>query len=225
MLTYRKQMVTPNAHPALFPEREAILARGRRLEYLTIAWNGLEAAVALAAGVLAGSVALVGFGLDSVIETGSAVILLWRLRAESGPHDRERVERRAHRLVGVSFLLLAAYVTVESVRALWLRLVPERSIAGIAIAVAAIIVMPLLARAKRRVAAQLGSGALESDSRQADFCAYLSAILLLGLLLNWLLGWWWADAVAALIMVPIVAREGVSGLRGEACDDCSAKFE
>lgn len=218
-------MVTPNAHPATFTEREATLARGRRLEYLTIAWNGLEAAVSLAAGVLAGSVALVGFGLDSVIETASAIVLLWRLGAEGDPHDRERVERRAHRLVGVFFLLLAAYVAVESARALWLRLVPERSIAGIAIAVAAIIVMPLLARAKRRVAAQLGSGALESDSRQADFCAYLSAILLLGLLLNWLLGWWWADAVAALVMVPIIAREGVNGLRGEACDDCSAKFE
>lgn len=202
------------------PERAVLLARGRRLEYLTIAWNGLEAAVSLVAGVLAGSVALVSFGLDSVIETASAVILLWRLGADTGPHVAQHRERKAHRLVGICFLLLAGYVAIESARALWLHSVPERSIPGIAIACAAIIVMPVLARAKRRVAARLGSGALHSDSRQADFCAYLSAILLLGLGLNWLLGWWWADAVAALIMVPIIAREGIHGLRGKACEDC-----
>ena len=133
---------------------------------------------------------------------------------------RERAERIARRLVGICFLLLAIYVAIESVHALWTNAQPERSLPGILIAIAAVIVMPLLGRAKRRVAAQLNSGALHADSRQADFCAYLSAILLVGLLLHALLGWWWADPAAALVMVPIIAREGVQGLRGESCDDC-----
>jgi divalent metal cation (Fe/Co/Zn/Cd) transporter len=200
--------------------RSAVVARGRRLEYLTIAWNGFEAAVALISGLVAGSVALVGFGMDSVIETGSALILLWRLRSDGDAAQRERSEQMARRLVGACFLLLAAYVTLESVYALWTRERAARSIAGILIAIAAVIVMPVLARAKRRVAVALGSRALHSDSRQADFCAYLSAILLAGLLLNALFGWWWADPVAALVMVPIIAREAVQGLRGQTCDDC-----
>ena len=202
-------------------DRNALAARGRRLEYFTLAWNVLEAAIALVAGLLAGSVALVGFGLDSVIETASAGILLWRLRADADAEHRERAERTAHRLVGICFLLLTVYVAVESVHALWIKAVPERSLAGMLIAAAAVIVMPLLARAKRRVARQLASGALHADSRQADFCMYLSAILLAGLLLHALLGWWWADPVAALVMVPIIAREGLLGLRGKACDDCA----
>ena len=139
---------------------------------------------------------------------------------QSQPEQRERSEHVARRLVGACFLLLAAYITAECAHALWTRERATRSIAGILIAVAAVIIMPLLARAKRRVAAELGSRALHSDSRQADFCAYLSAILLAGLLLNALLGWWWADAMAALVMVPIIAREGLQGLRGKACDDC-----
>ena len=212
----------PAAHPASAPaalDRPALVARAQRLEYFTIAWNGFEAAVALVSGLLAGSIALVGFGLDSVIETISAGILLWRLRAEDDPLRRERIERTAHRLVGICFLLLAAYVAAESLRALWTKAQPERSIPGILIALAAVVVMPMLGRAKRRVAAQMGSRALHADSRQADFCAYLSAILLVGLLLHAVLGWWWADLVAALIMTPIIAREGVQGLRGEGCDD------
>ena len=210
------------SHPASAPvarDRTAMVARGRRLEYFTIAWNGLEAAVALVSGLLAGSIALVGFGLDSVIETISAGILLWRLRAEDHPLQRERTERTARRLVGICFLALAVYVAVESLRALWTKAQPERSIPGILIALAAVVVMPLLGRAKRRVAVQMGSGALHADSRQADFCAYLSAILLAGLLLHMVLGWWWADPVAALVMTPIIAREGVQGLRGQGCDD------
>jgi divalent metal cation (Fe/Co/Zn/Cd) transporter len=202
-------------------QRRALVARGQRLEYFTLVWNGFEAAVALISGVLAGSIALVGFGLDSVIETASAGILLWRLCADADVGRRERADRTARSLVGVCFLLLASYVAVESVRALWIRAVPERSLPGILIAVAAVIVMPLLGRAKRRVAAQLDSRALHADSRQADFCAWLSAILLAGLLLHRLLGWWWADPAAALVMVPIIAREGVQGLRGRACDDCA----
>lgn len=198
-------------------DRAALILRGRRLEYLTIAWNAFEAAVALISGLLAGSVALVGFGLDSVIETASASILLWRLRAG---HDGERREHTARRFVGVCFLFLAAYVAVESLRALWIKAQPERSLPGILIAIAAVIVMPLLGRAKRNLARQLASGALRADSRQADFCAYLSAILLVGLLLHALLGWWWADPAAALVMTPIIAREGMQGLRGERCEDC-----
>jgi divalent metal cation (Fe/Co/Zn/Cd) transporter len=197
-------------------EAASLLARGRRLEYLTIAWNSFEAVVALASGMMAGSVALIGFGLDSVIETASAFIVLWRFR---GTEHREQTARR---LVGVCFLLLAAYVAIESLRTLWMRAQPERSVPGILIAVAAIIVMPLLGRAKRRVAGELKSEALHSDSRQADFCAYLSAILLAGLLLHAAFGWWWADPVAALVMVPIIAREGVQGLRGEGCGCGSA---
>ena len=158
-------------NPASDLDRAALVARGRRLEYLTIGWNSFEAAVALISGVLAGSIALVGFGLDSVIETASAAILLWRF---AGAEGRERTARR---LVGAGFLLLAAYVAAESVRALWLKAQPERSLPGILITIAAVIVMPLLGRAKRRVAAQLKSDALHSDSRQADFCAYLSAIV------------------------------------------------
>jgi len=200
--------------------RSVLVARGRRLEHLTLAWNGFGAAVSLTAGAVAGSVALVGFGLDSLIETASAAVLLWRLRRDADPERRERAESLAHRLVGVCFLLLAAYVAVESVRAIWIRALPEQSVPGILIAGAAVVVMPLLGRAKRRVASALASRALESDSRQADFCAYLSAILLAGLLVHAALGWWWADPAAALVMVPIIVREGVQGLRGHACDDC-----
>jgi len=208
-------------HPASDAgDRARLVARGRRLEYLTIAWNGFEAAVALLSGVHAGSIALVGFGLDSLIETASALVLVWRLRADSDAERREHAEQLAHRLVGISFLLLSTYVAVESVRALWTHEHGSRSLPGILIAAAAVVVMPLLGRAKRHVAAQLNSRALRADSRQADFCAYLSAILLVGLLLQLVLGWWWADPVAALVMVPIIAREGLRGLRGQACQDC-----
>lgn len=211
---------SPPVHSTTGGDRGAVVAHGKRLEYLTITWNGFEAIIALASGLFSGSVALIGFGLDSVIETGSALILLWRLRSDGDAAQRERSERVARQLVGACFLLLAVYVALESAYALWARERAARSIAGILIAVAAVVVMPLLARAKRRVAVELGSRALHSDSRQADFCAYLSAILLAGLLLNTLFGWWWADPVAALVMVPIIAREGLQGLHGEACDDC-----
>jgi len=205
---------------ATVSDRDALVARGRRLEYLTIGWNSFEAAVAIVSGLLAGSVSLVGFGLDSAIETASALVLLWRLSVDRAVERRERAEHRAHQIVGACFLLLAAYVAFESVYALWSRERAAQSVPGILIAVAAVIVMPLLGGAKRRVAAQLGSRALHSDSRQADFCAYLSLILLGGLLLNASLGWWWADPAAALIMVPIIAREGLQGLRGRPCYDC-----
>jgi cation diffusion facilitator family transporter len=192
--------------------------RGVRLEYVTVGWNVAEALVSLGAGVLAGSVALVGFGADSLVEVSSGAVLLWRLRAEAKEAARrERVERRALRLVGVCFLALAAYVLYEAVTSLVRREGPEASVVGIVIAALSLAVMPLLARAKRRVAARLGSRALEADSRQTDLCAYLSAILLGGLAANALFGWWWADPAAALLMTPLIVREGVEALRGETC--------
>lgn len=207
------------ASNSAYEVRQAALDRGRRLEYVTICWNSLEALASIAAGIFAGSIALVGFGLDSVIETSSGLALLWRLRHanERSAEVRERAEKIALRIVGVSFLALSVYVLVDAGHALWKREAPEESIFGIIIAALSLLVMPLLARAKRRVARSLNSNALHADSRQTDICAYLSAILLLGLGLNALLGWWWADPVAGLIMVPIIAREGVEALRGESC--------
>jgi divalent metal cation (Fe/Co/Zn/Cd) transporter len=199
------------------PDRATLVQRGLRLEYLTLGWNTLEALVAVIAGVMAGSIALMGFGIDSVIESVSGAVLIWRLRTDADVRRREHVERTAQRLVGLAFLLLAAYVAAESISTLLQREVPEHSIPGIAVAGAALIVMPLLARAKRKVAAGLSSGAMHADSRQSNLCAYLSAILLGGLVLNMALGWWWADPVAGLIMVPIIAREGIGAWRGEGC--------
>lgn len=192
------------------------IERGRRLEYLTIGWNSLEAVVAVAAGLMAGSIALVGFGIDSVIEVSSGAILLWRLF--SGEHR----EQLALKLVGISFLALAAYIGFDAVKSLWLRELPEESYIGIAIAALSIIIMPLLARAKRRVAANINSRAMQADSRQTDICAYLSAILLVGLGLNAIFGWWWADPIAGLIMIPIIAKEGIEALQGKTCcnDGC-----
>ncbi len=198
-------------------ERAADIRRGMNLEYVTVVWNLLEAAVALILGAVAGSIALVGFGLDSLIEVSSGGILLWRLSADHDEDRREQIERRALMLVGVSLLLLAMYVAAESFFNLVRREVPERSLPGVGLAIASLIGMPLLARAKRRVASSLGSSALQADSRQTDICAYLSAVLLLGLLLNAVFGWWWADPAAGLVMVPLIAYEGTEALRGKTC--------
>jgi divalent metal cation (Fe/Co/Zn/Cd) transporter len=190
------------------------------LEYLTLAWNGAEAAIGIAAGLLAGSIALVSFGLDSVIEISSGAMLLWRLGAGS---DSERRERIAVRVVGLCFLLLTIYVLYEAIETLVARGRPRESLVGIGLAIASLIAMPLLARAKRRVASGLNSGAMQADSRQTDICAYLSAILLGGLVLNAVFGWWWADPIAALIMSPLIGKEGVEALRGKTCachDSC-----
>jgi divalent metal cation (Fe/Co/Zn/Cd) transporter len=200
--------------------REQHVTRGIHLEYLTIGWNAAECAVAVAAGLFAGSVALVGFGVDSAIESVSGSVLLWRLHAERKGKHVETLERRALKLVGVSFFLLAAYVAYDSIQTLIQREAPDRSIAGIVLAVVSLIVMPLLARAKRKAAASLNSAALHADSRQTSLCAYLSAVLLGGLVLNAVVGWWWADPVAALAMVPIIANEGREAIKGETCADC-----
>ncbi len=191
--------------------RIADTRRGRKLEFFTVGWNSLEAVVAISAGVFAGSVALVGFGVDSVIESLSGAVLLWRLFA--GEHR----EQLALKLVGASFLVLAAYVAFDAGKSLLLREPPDESYIGIGLAILSLLVMPVLARAKRQVAANLNSRALAADARQTDICVYLSAILLVGLALNALFGWWWADPLAGLVMIPIIAKEGIEALRGETC--------
>lgn len=201
-------------------ERAASLQRGRRLEYFTIAWNMLEGLVAIVAGAMAGSISLVGFGIDSFIEVTSGSVLLWRISVDSDTHRRESNEKRALRAVGICFLALAAYITYESIGDLWLKRTPEHSVAGIALACVSLVAMPLLSRAKRSVGRSLGSAAMHADAKQTEFCAYLSAILLGGLLFNALLGLWWADPLAALVMVPIIVKEGLDALRGKACQDC-----
>jgi len=200
--------------------RQAFARRGRQLEYFTIAWNTLEGLVAVISGALAGSVSLVGFGIDSFIEVTSGSTLLWRMSVDADEQRRERNERRALKIVGVCFLALATYITYGSATDLWSKKAPEQSIPGIILASVSLIVMPLLSRAKRRVGRALSSAAMHADAKQTEFCTYLSAILLAGLLLNALFGLWWADPVAALIIVPSIAKEGIEGLQGKACDEC-----
>jgi divalent metal cation (Fe/Co/Zn/Cd) transporter len=204
--------------------RQDLVRRGQRLEYFTIGYNSLEGLTSTVAGLIAGSVSLIGFGLDSVIEVASGAALLWRLHHDLDHSRREQVERITQKIVAWCFLALAAYLDYESGSTLIGHEIPQRSIPGIIVAAVSVIVMPLLARAKRRVAAGIGSGAMTADSKQADFCTYLSAILLGGLLLNALLGWWWADPVAGLVMAPIIGKEGLDGIRGKACcDDCRGR--
>jgi divalent metal cation (Fe/Co/Zn/Cd) transporter len=174
------------------------------------------------AGLIAGSIALVGFALDSFIEVTSGLTLLWSMSVDADVHRRELNEKRAVRIVGVCFLLLAAYVAYESVSDLWSKKAPGHSAPGIILACVSLIVMPMLSRAKRKVGLALGSAAMHADAKQTEFCTYLSAILLLGLLLNTIFGWWWADPVAGLVMVPIIAKEGIEGLQDKACIDCCA---
>jgi len=197
--------------------RDFDVRRGRRLEYLTVGWNLCEGVLAVAAGAAAGSTALVGFGLDSFIESTSGAALIWRL-SRAGEND-ERRERVALKLVGASLLLLAAYVGADAVWSLFKREPPGVSAVGVALAAVSLVAMPLLARAKRRVAARISSRALAADSKQTDICAYLSAILLAGLAANAAFGWWWADPAAALAMTPIIVKEGLEAWRGETCCD------
>ncbi len=203
-------------------ERPVVVRRGRRLEYFTIAWNTLEGLVAVIAGAVTGSVSLVGFGIDSFIEVTSGSALLWRMSVDADEHRRERNERRALQIVGVCFLCLAAYITYESAADLWSKRAPEHSIPGILLACVSLVVMPLLSRAKRKVGRALSSAAMHADAKQTEFCTYLSAVLLAGLMLNAFFGLWWADPVAGLTMVPIIAKEGIEGLQGKGCNDCCA---
>jgi divalent metal cation (Fe/Co/Zn/Cd) transporter len=209
----------PVAAPA---SRLALLRRSRRLNYVTLGYNSLEGIFSIGAGLLAGSIVLVGFGTDSLIELTAGIAALWRLQADPNPVRRERAERRVLRVIGFCFLALAAYVSFEAIGALTRRSAPDQSYLGIGIAAASLIVMPFLARAKRAVAFQLHSGALAAEAKQTLICTYLSAILLLGLGLNAAWGWWWADPLAGLAMVPLITREGIEGIRGRsACgEDC-----
>ena len=200
-------------------ERKSTVRRGQWLSWLTLAYNSLEGVIAVGAGVLAGSIALVGFGIDSLIEVTASIAALWRLNSDVDPIERERAELVTLRIVGVLFIALGTYVTWDAASALLKHETPEESTVGIALAVASLIVMPLLARAKRKVAIALNSRALRSEAQQTQLCTYLSAILLGGLALNAVFGWWWADPVAALVMVPIIGKEGIEALRGH--DSCS----
>ena len=202
-------------------DRANLVRRGLWLNYVTIAYNSLEAVIAIVAGLLAGSVALVGFGFDSVIEVTASGAAQWRLRADWHHERRERVEQITQRIIGATFLALAVYVAYDSAKSLWLQERPERTLLGLLILVLSVIVMPVLARAKLRVAVAMGSRALEADAKQTSLCAYLSVIALAGVALNAAFGWWWADPLSALAMVPIIAKEGVDGVRGSDCGDCA----
>ena len=201
-------MVTVASTPVL--QRRAV-----RLAWATIAWNVVEAVVAIAAGAAANSIALVGFGLDSTVEVMSAMVIVWQFRGLA--EDRER---RALKLIAVSFFGLATYVAVQAIIDLVGTSRPESSSVGIGLAIASLVVMPLLARAKRRTGRAMGSVTVVADSNQTKLCAYLSAILLGGLVLNATVGWWWADPVAALAIAALAVNEGREAWRGETCDDC-----
>jgi divalent metal cation (Fe/Co/Zn/Cd) transporter len=200
--------------PTLTPEHRARL--GRRAQLLaaaSVAYNALEAVIAVTAGVVAGSVALVGFGLDSVVEVSSGLIILWQFRHRL-PETRER---RALRLMAFAFFALATYVTVESVRGLVGTSEAAPSPVGIGLAIASLIIMPFLSRAQRRTGTTLGSTTVVADSTQTLLCTYLSAVLLVGLLLNATLGWSWADPIAGLVIAAVAIREGREAWRGDGC--------
>ena len=203
--------------------RPALLRRGLLLEYLTVGWNVAEGLIAIGAGMAAGSPALIGFGVDSFVESVSGGALIWRLRAEIGGRDDdesvERIEHRAERFVGVAFLLLAAYVAFEAIRSLVAREAPDASPVGIVLTAVSIGAMLWLARVKRETGEALGSRALIADSKQTFACWYLSVTALAGLALNAFFGLWWADPVAALGIVLILVREGIEAVRGEPDDD------
>ncbi len=189
---------------------------GRRAQLLaaaSVSYNAVEAVIALAAGLVAGSIALIGFGLDSVIEVSSGLIILWQFRHRL-PQSREQ---RAVRLIAASFFALAAFVTFESARALITGLEPHASPVGIGLAVSSLLVMPFLAWAQRRTGKSLHSTSVIADSRQTLLCTYMSAVLLVGLVLNAAVGWWWADPLAGLLIAAIAVKEGREAWRGEGC--------
>lgn len=198
--------------------RDRLVARARLLAGGGLVWHGIEAAVAIAAGVVAGSIALIAFGADSLIEALAGIIVLWRFATTRV--DSETAERRAQQLIAITFWLLAAYITVDATITLAAGEHPASSPVGIGLSIVTLIAMPLLARAKANVARQLDSHAGRSESRQNLLCAYLSAALLIGLTLNAALGWWWADPATALIIAAVAAREGRESWRGESC--CTA---
>ena len=200
-------------------ERDGLVRRAQLLAWIGLGWHVIEAAVAIAAGVIAGSVALIGFGADSLIEVGAGVVVLWLMAG--GRSSSPRAERRAQQLIAASFFVLALYVGVEAVRDLLDGHHPEASWVGIVLSVVTLATMPPLAVAKRRVGDRLGSSATTSESRQTMLCAYMSAALLAGLAANAIAGWWWADPVAALVIAGIAVREGRDAWRGDTCGCCA----
>ncbi len=203
--------------PVASPPREPLIRRARFLARLGLAWHAIEAAVAIGAGVAASSIALIGFGADSLVESMAGVVLLWRLgqrRAQS-----EEAERRAQRLIALTFWLIAAYIGIEAIRSLLGGDEPSVSYVGIGLAAVTLVTMPPLAAAKANVANQLGSAATRSEGRQNLLCGYLSAALLVGLGANAAFGWWWADPATALLIAGIAINEGREAWRGEGCAD------
>lgn len=200
--------------------RERLQRRGLLLAALTITWNVIEAVVAISAGIAAGSIALIGFGFDSTIEVGSAFVVVWQFRGElRGGYDEDR-ERKALRLISISFFVLATYVAGEAVRDLFfVDSEAATSAVGIALAALSLAVMPALAVAKRRTAIELGSPTLRADAAETMLCAWLSVVLLVGLVLNATVGWWWADPLAAIGIAGLAAKEGLEAWRGESCED------
>lgn len=199
-------------------ERERLVRRAKLLAWGGNAWHLVEFAIAVAAGVAAGSIALIGFGADSLIEALAGFIILWRFTARRS--QSETAERRAQQLVAASYLILVVYIVVEATRSLVGGNQPEASWIGIGLAAFTAPTMPLLARAKRRVGHRLGSAATVSEAEQNQICAYLSIALLVGLLANALAGWWWADPAAALVIAAVAGKEGWESWKGESCDCC-----
>lgn len=192
----------------------ALLRRARRLAWATIVWNVIEAIVAIIAGSAAGSIALIGFGLDSTVEVMSAIIIIWQLHGLV-----EKRERIALKLIALSFYVLAGYVAIQAMFDLASRTESNPSRIGVVLAVASLVVMPILAAAKRRTGQELGSRTVVADSNQTKLCTYLSAILLAGLMFNATIGWWWADPIAALFIAALAINEGRRAWRGKICDD------
>jgi divalent metal cation (Fe/Co/Zn/Cd) transporter len=208
--------VSRTVAPALSPaQRRRLGRRAQLLAGVSVTYNLVEAVVAVTAGAVAGSIALIGFGLDSLVEMSSGLVILWQFR-HAVPESRERL---ALRLIAVSFFALAAYVTVESIRSLVGGGEPAPSPVGIALASLSLLVMPVLSWAQRRTGRALNSGSVVADSKQTLLCTYLSAVLLVGLLLNALVGWSWADPLAGLVIAAVAVREGIEAWRGDTCED------
>lgn len=202
-------------------DRHHLVRRGLILAWFTIVWNSIEGLAGIVSGIVAGSIALVGFGVDSYVEVFAGSVIVWRLaRDRHGKELSENAERRAVRLIAITFLLLAAGVGVESIRKLAVGAEPDESLFGIGLAIVSLVVMPLLARAKRRVGEQLGSRAVTADATETALCVWLSAILLTGLAANAVFGWWWADPLAGLGIVYVAGREGIEHLRSDELDEC-----
>ncbi len=201
------------------PGRERLVERARLLAWVGLGWHVIEAAVAIGAGVVASSVALVGFGADSLIEAAAGIVVIWLMNGERA--GSARAERRAQQLIAASFAVLAAYIAAESLRDLAGGHHPDVSWVGIGLSVVTLATMPPLARAKRNVAEQLGSAAAASESRQTMLCAYLSGALLIGLVANAAAGWWWADPAAAMVIAAAAVSEARDAWRGDACGCCA----